>query len=93
MTIEPLAYLALVPVVLLLSTLPISVAGWGVRENVMVVALAFAGAEASQALALSILFGLALLTLSLVGAVIWLVQGRSESRRLIGDKNSTEAAL
>ena len=76
MEITPLACLALVPVVLLLSTLPISVAGWGVRENVMVAALAFAGAESSEALALSILFGLTLLALSLVGAVIWLAQKR-----------------
>ena len=93
MEISPLACLALVPVVLLLSTLPISVAGWGVRENVMVAALAFAGAESSQALALSILFGLAILALSLVGAVMWLVQGRAESRRPVGEKKGTEAAL
>jgi uncharacterized protein (TIRG00374 family) len=93
MEITPLACLALVPVVLLLSTLPISVAGWGVRENVMVAALAFAGAESSEALALSILFGLALLALSLVGAVIWLVPGRADSRRPMSDEKNTEAAL
>ena len=93
MEITPVACLALVPVVLLLSTLPISVAGWGVRENVMVAALAFAGAESSEALALSVLFGLALLALSLLGGVIWLVQGRGELRPPIGDKNGTEAAL
>ena len=93
MEVTPLACLALVPVVLLLSTMPISVAGWGVRENAMVAALAFAGAESSEALALSILFGLALLALSLVGAVMWLVQGRTDSRRPIGEKKGTEAAL
>ena len=93
MEITPLACLALVPVVLLLSTMPISVAGWGVRENVMVAALAFAGTESSEALALSILFGLALLALSLVGAAIWLVQGRADSRRPMSDKKVTEAAL
>jgi hypothetical protein len=93
MEITPLACLALVPVVLLLSTLPISVAGWGVRETVMVSALGFAGAESSEAFALSILFGLALLALSLVGAVMWLVQGRANARRPIGDKKGSEAAL
>lgn len=93
MEITPLACLALVPVVLLLSTLPISVAGWGVRENVMVAALAFAGAESSEALALSILFGLALLALSLVGAVVWLIQGRADSRRPMSNKKGSEAAL
>jgi len=93
MEITLLACLALVPVVLLLSTMPISVAGWGVRENVMVAALAFAGAESSEALALSILFGLALLALSLVGAVMWLIRGRIDPRRPMSDKKSTEAAL
>ena len=93
MEIAPLACLALVPVVLLLSTLPISVAGWGVRETVMVSALGFAGAESSEAFALSILFGLALLALSLVGAIMWLVQGRSQARRPLGDKKGSEAAL
>ena len=91
--ITPLACLALVPVVLLLSTLPISMAGWGVRENAMVTALAFAGVESSEALALSILFGLTLLTLSLGGAIMWLARGRSESRPRMRKESGTEAAL
>ena len=93
MEITALECLALVPVVLLISTLPISLAGWGMREGAMVAALSFAGIENSEALALSILFGLTLLAISLLGAVFWLVQGRSAAHQAAGEKSGTEAAL
>ncbi len=93
MEITALECLALVPVVLLISTLPISLAGWGMREGAMVAALSFAGIENSEALALSILFGLTLLAISLLGAVFWLVQGRSAAHQAVGEKSGTEAAL
>jgi uncharacterized protein (TIRG00374 family) len=93
MDLPALACLALVPVVLLVSTLPISLAGWGVREGAMVATLGFAGIENSQALALSILFGLALLALSLLGAIFWLVQGRRKSPIATAEKSGAEAAL
>lgn len=93
MEMTALECLALVPVVMLISTLPISLAGWGMREGAMVAALSFAGVENSQALALSILFGLTLLAISLVGALFWLVQGRGAPRQQAGEKNTAEAAL
>ena len=43
----------LLPPVLLISMLPISVAGWGVREGAMVVALSFVGVPSHHSLALS----------------------------------------
>jgi len=64
--------LVLVPVVLLISTLPISIAGWGVREGVMVAALGFIGISSESALVLSILFGLVVIATSLPGGLIWL---------------------
>ena len=59
------------PTVLFLSMLPISVAGWGVREGAMVAALAIIGVPSHQSLALSICFGLCLIFVSLPGGVIW----------------------
>ena len=38
--------------------MPISIAGWGVRESSMVVAFGYAGLAQSDGLTLSILFGL-----------------------------------
>ena len=63
----------LLPPVLLLSLLPISVAGWGVREGATVVALSLAGVPSYQSLAVSICFGLCALAISLPGGVLWLV--------------------
>jgi len=66
-------FLVFMPTVLFLSMLPISVAGWGVREGAMVGALAVVGVPAHQSLALSICFGLALVLVSLPGGLIWFV--------------------
>tara|TARA_Y100000588_G_scaffold32715_1_gene31950 strand:- start:1056 stop:2078 length:1023 start_codon:yes stop_codon:yes gene_type:complete len=88
------ACLALMPIVLLLGTLPISLAGWGVREGAAVTALSYAGVASSEALTLSILFGLSLLTVSLFGAIFWLFQRRSTVLTRVNEKKSgNEAAL
>jgi uncharacterized membrane protein YbhN (UPF0104 family) len=65
--------LLLVPPVMFLSMLPISVAGWGVREGAMIVALGIAGVAPAQSVALSVCFGLGVLAISLPGGVMWLV--------------------
>lgn len=62
----------IVPVATLLVTLPVSIAGWGVREGVMVVGLGYAGVGLEQALALSVLYGLSLLAVSIPGGFFWL---------------------
>jgi len=65
--------LALFPPVLLVTTLPISVAGWGVREGAMVAAFALVGVPNEGALVLSLLFGLIGIVMALPGGVIWLL--------------------
>lgn len=70
--------LMIVPTVLLLTTLPISVAGWGVREGAMVAGFGLVGVPADGALALSVLFGLATIVVSLPGGIVWLVGRPSE---------------
>jgi hypothetical protein len=64
--------IVLTPPISLLTVLPISLAGWGVREAGMVTALAFAGVAAHDALIVSILFGLLLMLISIPGGVFWL---------------------
>ena len=73
-------YLVLVPPVLLTILLPISIAGWGVREGAMVAALALVGVEPGQAVAISITLGLLLLAVSLPGGVFWLTRGPQPER-------------
>jgi uncharacterized protein (TIRG00374 family) len=68
--------LVLFPAVLLLSMLPISLGGWGVRESAMVVAFGLVGVPAQAALSASILYGLCLMAASLPGGVVWLTERR-----------------
>lgn len=64
--------LALVPPVLLITTIPISIGGWGVREGAMVSAFALAGVPAEGALVLSLMVGLVSMGVSLPGGLVWL---------------------
>ncbi|MCW5212148.1 flippase-like domain-containing protein [Desulfobulbus sp. TB] len=63
-------YLVMVPPVILLTLLPISLAGWGVREGAMVAFFLLIGAEKSQVLTFSLLYGLILLIASLPGVLV-----------------------
>ena len=74
--VDFVAALVLVPPVLFLSMMPISFAGWGVREAAMVAALSAVGVPASQSVAMSISYGLGLILASLPGGVLWLYARR-----------------
>jgi len=63
--------LVMVPSVLLLSTVPVSVAGWGVREGAMVAAFGLLGVPAGAAAAASVLFGLGMAITALPGGLLW----------------------
>jgi uncharacterized protein (TIRG00374 family) len=57
--------------VTLISSLPISIGGWGVRETAMIGLLGLVGVPASAALALSVQIGLLAMVVSLPGLVLW----------------------
>lgn len=61
------------PLVTLLTILPVSLAGWGLREGLLVYYLTHLGVSADKALALSVLTGLAVLLASLPGGMAWLL--------------------
>jgi uncharacterized protein (TIRG00374 family) len=63
--------LAIVPPVVLLSILPISIAGWGVREGAMLAAFTLLSHPAEDAVVLSVSFGLESLFVGLAGGLIW----------------------
>jgi len=69
-------HLLLIPSILLVSMVPISFAGWGVRESAMVVGLGFAGLSAPEALAISLLLGLAQIVIGIPGGAMWLFRRR-----------------
>ena len=66
----------LVPPVMLISMIPASIGGWGLREGAMVVALGIAGVAAADALSISLMFGIVLLISAIPGAILWLVAAR-----------------
>lgn len=69
--ISVLDCLVLVPPVILLTILPISMAGWGVRELGMISALGYAGVASADALLISLTLGVLIVLLSLPGGWIW----------------------
>jgi uncharacterized membrane protein YbhN (UPF0104 family) len=67
-----IAMIAVMSIVTIVSALPISVAGWGVREFSVVTLLGLLGIEREAALLLSVEFGLIGMMMSLPGGAIWL---------------------
>jgi uncharacterized membrane protein YbhN (UPF0104 family) len=70
--IGPFIIMGVMSIVTLISVLPISLAGWGVREVSVVTLLGMLGVEQAPALLLSIEFGLLALLLSLPGGMLWM---------------------
>jgi uncharacterized membrane protein YbhN (UPF0104 family) len=67
--------LVLVPPVLLISMLPISIAGWGVREGAMIVAFGFVGVSEASALIVSLILGIMLVAVGAPGGLLWFAEG------------------
>jgi len=83
--------LILVPPVVLVTTVPISIGGWGIREGAMVMAFGLINVPAEGALVLSILVGLVGLGISLPGGLVWLL-GRERDQGMHLDKVEEELA-
>ncbi len=71
--------LAIVPVVFLISIAPITIGGWGLREQAMVTGFSFLGVPGAEAFATSLLFGLCMMVISLPGGVLWLMASRNNA--------------
>lgn len=66
----PTEALLLIPLIMLVASLPISFAGWGVREGAMITGFAILGISTSEAVSISILYGLIQLLIGLPGSYI-----------------------
>jgi len=77
--IDLLSVLCAFPLVILISALPFSFAGWGLREGAMVVVFASLGVPKETSLVISIVFGVSLFLSSLVGAGLWLIRTQENS--------------
>jgi uncharacterized membrane protein YbhN (UPF0104 family) len=72
--------LGFLPIVILAQLLPISIAGWGVREGTVVTLFALLGIGAAPAAAVSILWGGAIAAGALLAGIIWALTRRSGER-------------
>jgi uncharacterized membrane protein YbhN (UPF0104 family) len=72
--------LFLVLPVILIAIVPISVAGWGVREGAMVAAFGYAGLPPSDGLIVSLLYGVSSLAVGAIGGLVWTLTSRVVDR-------------
>ena len=70
----------LVPPVMLITMMPISIAGWGVREATMGLAFGFAGLAASEGVNVSLLFGAVSFIVGAVGGLVWILSGEKAAQ-------------
>jgi len=81
--------------VLLLTAMPVSIGGWGVREGGLIYAFGLIGVASTDALVISVLYGLLATTLSLPGGLVWLISGGGRPRDVkaaLGEAQSTAQA-
>lgn len=75
----PSQWFFIVPPALLFSMIPISAGGWGLREGVLIFALASLAIPAEEAIVPSLIFGLGILLVTLPGALIWLANRKPDA--------------
>ena len=80
MTVPTVQFFILVPVCMMMASVPLLPGGWGVREGAFVAFFGLVGVLATKAFALSVLIGLTQLAWSLLGGVFFLTQPDRLSR-------------
>ncbi|MCX7309722.1 MAG: lysylphosphatidylglycerol synthase transmembrane domain-containing protein [Afipia sp.] len=63
----------LVPPIMLITMLPISIAGWGVREATMMVAFGYAGLAQTDGTIVSLIFGASSFVVGAIGGLVWIL--------------------
>lgn len=63
----------LIPPIMLITMLPISIAGWGLREATMMVAFGYAGLSRTDGTVVSLVFGASFFLVGIVGGLVWVL--------------------
>ena len=61
----------IIPPIILISSIPISIGGWGVREGLLILALVELGANQIEATKISIIYGISLVLVGIIGGIFW----------------------
>jgi len=72
----------LIPPIMLITMLPISIAGWGVREASMMVAFGYAGLMPSDGTVVSILFGAVSFIVGTLGGLVWIFSAEKSAGKV-----------
>ena len=83
--------LLLIPPVVLVAAVPVSIAGWGVRENAMIAAFVYAGLPDGDGLLVSVLFGAGSFVIGALGGMAWIFS--ANRIRLRSLQQASERAL
>lgn len=70
----------LVPPVMLITLMPISIAGWGVREATMGLAFGFAGLAANEGVNVSLLLGAVSFIVGAFGGLVWILSAEKAAQ-------------
>jgi uncharacterized membrane protein YbhN (UPF0104 family) len=70
----------LVPPIMLITMLPISIAGWGVREATMGLAFGYAGLAANEGVNVSLLFGAVYFIVGAFGGLVWITSAEKAAQ-------------
>ena len=70
----------LVPPVMLITMLPISIAGWGVREATMGLAFGYAGLATAEGVNVSLLFGCVSFIIGAFGGLVWIFSAEKRAK-------------
>jgi len=70
----------LIPPVMLITMLPISIAGWGVREATMGLAFGYAGLMTNEGINISLLYGAVSLIVGAFGGLVWVFSAEKASK-------------
>ena len=81
--------LGFLPIVILVQLVPVSIAGWGVREGTVITLFALLGIGSAAALAISILWGVAIAAGALLAGATWVLT-RSAGERLLEQSKSSD---
>lgn len=70
----------LVPPVMLITMVPISIAGWGVREATMGLAFGYAGLMSNEGVNVSLLFGAVYFVVGAFGGLVWILSAEKAAQ-------------
>ncbi len=80
----------LIPPVMLITTMPISIAGWGVREATMGLAFGYSGLIPTEGVNIALLFGAVSFLVGMLGGIAWILGPEKGTSKLsIGTADQT----